>query len=75
MRVKQKDIRNMIRNGSALDITNMDSNTLYALMDHAKTINRIYYSAGVYGCNGAVIEIDGTKYATCSRCSNMFIIL
>lgn len=79
MEIKQKQIKEWIRNGQAVDVTLWDDKRLYKLINTAinngLTVDRPYYSTGVYGCNGAVMTVNGKKYATTSRCCNMYILL
>lgn len=74
-RIKQKDIKSMIINGSAVDVTHWTDKQLYSVIESAERVERPFYSVGVYGCNGAVISCDGKLYAVACRCSNMFILL
>ena len=72
--IAQKEIKRLINNGSAIDVTHWNTDCLYKLM-HGAAVEKLFYSHGVNGCNGAVIEVNGKMYAVASRCSNMYIIL
>lgn len=71
-KLTQREIRTMIRNGAAEDCTNAPHETAYAL-NH---LNKVAYSAGVYGINGGVVcdPKTGKLYAIVGRCPNLFII-
>lgn len=73
--IKQKYIRELIKTGGAVDVTQWTDGELSALLRGAGTVERQCYSHGRNGCNGAVIRVDGQLYATGCRCSNMFILL
>ena len=71
-KLTQRKIREMIRNGAAEDCTNAPSELAYEL-NH---LNKVAYSAGVYGINGGVAHDPktGKLYAIVGRCTNLFII-
>lgn len=73
--VKQKYIRELINTGGAVDVTKWTDGELSTLLMGAGTVERLCYSHGVNGCNGAVIRVDDQLYATGCRSSNMFILL
>ena len=72
---KQKYIRDLIETGQAVDVTKWTDDELNKLLTGAGTVERLCYSHGFNGCNGAVIRVDGQLYATGCRCSNMFCLL
>lgn len=71
-KLTQKEIRAMIRNGAAEDCTNAPRELAYEL-NH---LNKVAYSAGVYGINGGVVHDPktGKLYAIVGRCTNLSII-
>lgn len=71
-KLTQREIREMIRNGSAEDCTNAPRELAYEL-NH---LNKVAYSAGVYGINGGVAHDPktGKLYAIVGRCTNLRII-
>ncbi len=73
--VKQKYIRELIKTGGAVDVTKWTDGELSTLLIGAGTVERLCYSHGRNGCNGAVVRVNDTLYATGCRCSNMFILL
>ena len=73
--VKQKYIRELINTGGAVDVTKWTDDELSKLLMGAGTVERLCYSHGLNGCNGAVARVNDTLYATGCRCSNMFILL
>lgn len=72
MKVKQKYIKEMIRNGEVIDITN------YSLedIDRLGRLEKVCYSMGIYGLNGAVMKSikNGKFYGVGSRCTNVFYL-
>lgn len=64
-----KEIKNLVKNGIAVDITNLSN-------EECKKIDieeRLYISYGIYGMNGGVFRgKDGNIYAIISRSSNLF---
>lgn len=68
----QKQIRELVRLGVAEDYTNKPIEYIYAL----RRLDKVGYSAGVYGINGGLVEDaeTGQLYAIIGRCSNLFIL-
>lgn len=70
----QKTIRNLVKDGAAIDITNYDSYMHEQLQaqDHPECIG---YSIGAYGINGLLLRgrNSGTLYAIPSRASAIYL--
>lgn len=68
----QKQFREFVRLEAAEDYTNKPSEYIYAL----RRLDKVGYSAGVYGINGGLVEDaeTGQLYAIIGRCSNLFIL-
>lgn len=63
----QKDLKTMVKNGLAVDITNT-ANLPNGLKKECTTF-------GKYGANGALYsDKDGNLYAITARCVNLFAI-
>lgn len=69
---RQKDLRELVRLGVAEDYTNKPSEYIYTL----RRLDKVGYSAGVYGISGGLVEDTetGQLYAFIGRCSNLFIL-
>lgn len=68
----QKQLRELVRLGCAEDYTHKPSEYIYTL----RRLDKVGYSAGVYGINGGLAEDTetGTWYAIIGRCTNLFIL-
>lgn len=67
-----RELRALVRDGYAINLTNADHDTVYSV---GRTCTRIGYSTGIYGLNGGLVETpDGTRYAIIGRSSNLFIL-
>ena len=66
-RYTQKQLRALVASGSAIDITNDNER-------RPGYLRQIGYSAGVYGCNGMLLQDqDGQLYAITSRTTAIFL--
>jgi hypothetical protein len=67
--MKQKEIKNLIKIGAAVDITNKETNE-----DIWRNIERIAVSRGIHGMNGGLLKDkrNGVLYAITARNSNLF---
>ena len=67
----QKELRDLIRDGYAQDITQADDETI---QDIWRRCDKIGYSKGVYGLNGGLLEDPktGNKYVVIGRGTNLF---
>lgn len=71
----QKQLRAMVADGVAEDITHADNNVRKELEKKEFWLRQIGYSTGVYGCNGMLLQgrNSGTLYAITSRTNAVFI--
>lgn len=69
---KQRELRELVRLGLAEDYTNKPAEYMYTL----RRLEKVGYSAGVYGINGGLVEDTetGQLYAIIGRCSNLLIL-
>lgn len=69
----QKQIRNLIMDGIAIDANKLPYERLYDLACHA---DKIALSTGIYGMNGGIFKDsrDGQLYAIASRSTALFIV-
>lgn len=69
---KQRELLGLVRIGVAEDYTNKPSEYIYT----PRRLDKVGYSAGVYGINGGLVEDaeTGQLYAIIGRCSNLFIL-
>ena len=67
-----KELRDLVRLGVAEDYTNNPSEYIYTL----RRLEKVGYSAGVYGINGGLVQDTetGALYAIVGRCSNLFVL-
>ncbi len=70
----QKELRSFIRMGYAKDYTNATQAEIKEL--EKKCLNRLAYSAGVYGMNGILVEDyeTGEKYIVIGRGINLYVL-
>ena len=73
MKYNQKQIKNMVTDGLAKDITNYDFDTMKNFL-HSHTLDTIAVSSGMYGMNGCLLkDIEtGDVYAITTRNSALF---
>lgn len=66
-----KELREMVRNGYAQDITSEDS---YTVLEIAQNSEKIGYACGTYGISGGMLydRRNKKKYVIIGRCSNLF---
>lgn len=71
----QKQLRAMVNDGIAENITNADNNVREELEKKEGWLRQVGYSAGVCGCNGMLLQgrNSGTLYAITARTSAIFI--
>ena len=67
----QKELRDLVRDGYAEDITQTDEETIQDIWHRC---NKIGYSTGIYGLNGGLLEDPetGDKYVVIGRGTNLF---
>jgi hypothetical protein len=66
----QKELKRLVSNGAAIDLTNSHDRN-----DVKESYRQIGYSAGVYGCNGKLLQgiESGQLYAITTRSTALFI--
>lgn len=71
----QKQLRAMVADGITENITNADNNVREELEKKEGWLQQVGYSAGVYGCNGMLLQgrNSGTLYAITARTTAVFI--
>lgn len=76
MKTTNKDIKQLVNYGYAIDITNETSESIQQIKDLENGFNIIAYSMGQYGRNGMIYQGRKTKqlYAITARVSNIFYI-
>ena len=68
-----KCIKERVAEGYETDITNIPAKEAGELLKNG--IDRIAYSAGIYGINGLLIQDkQGNQYAICGRSTTLFIL-
>lgn len=69
-RYTQKALKELVKNGIAIDATHFQHRT-----DIPHAYRQIGYAAGIYGCNGMLLqdEITGQLYAICDRTSAIYV--
>jgi hypothetical protein len=56
----QKQLREMVNTGIAINITNGTLETRKELLEKEDYLNQIGYASGLYGCNGKLLQGDKT---------------
>lgn len=71
----QKQLREMIRGGIAIDISHGDNNMRAMILKKELYLSQVGYAAGVYGCNGQLYKghNTGTLYAIAGRTQAIYI--
>lgn len=74
-RFTQKQLRELVKTGAAVDVSNADNETRREIERNEGYYNQIGYSAGVYGCNGMLLKGNktGKLYAVTSRTQAIYI--
>ena len=77
MHIKQREIKELVTCGQAIDITNHDTTKQEQLETLEGKLDCIAYSHGVYGVNGLLLKgrNSGTLYAITTRSSALFLYL
>ena len=66
---KQRELKDLVRLGAAIDVT--DAGSPDAIPE---PYDRIGYSAGIYGCNGLLLQgKSGKLYAVTARSTAVFV--
>ena len=71
----QKELKNLVSMGVAEDITRGDNDTRIAIELAEGYYTQIGYSAGVYGCNGMLLQghKTGKLYAITARTTAIYV--
>ena len=71
----QKQLKELVKSGAAVDITNGDDATRESIESKEGSYTQIGYAAGVYGCNGMLLQghKTNTLYAITSRTTAIFV--
>lgn len=74
-RYTQKQLKNLVNTGAAVDITRGDNETREQILKEEEYYTQIGYSAGVYGCNGMLLKghKTGKLYAITNTTSAIYI--
>ena len=74
IRLRQKDLREMVHYYDAEDVTNATDEDYSIIMNREGWLRLIGYSAGTYGCNGMLLQghNTGKLYAITSRTVNIY---
>lgn len=68
-KMTQKELKRLVKVGTAKDITNSSSRR-----DIPEGYSQVGYSSGIYGCNGMLLRGDSGKlYAICARTTAIYI--
>lgn len=75
IRYTQKQIKNLISTGAAVDITHADERDRENILSYEHELTAIGYSVGTYGRNGLLLisKYSETLYAIGSRSTALFI--
>ena len=71
----QSQLKTLVKSGAAIDVTDADNKTRENIEKAEGYYTQIGYSAGVYGCNGMLLQgkKTGQLYAVTSRSTAIFI--
>ena len=71
----QREIKALVKNGTAIDISNHGNNDREALEAREGWLDKVGYSIGLYGLNGGLLKghNSGTLYAITARTTALFI--
>ena len=74
VKVTRKVIRDYVKSGEAIDITNISLDDAKKLTADEGWLDTEFYSMGVYGCNGCVLRghNTGNRYAITDRAQSLF---
>ena len=75
MKFTQKQLREMVKNGIAVDITNGNNEKRNELEKVEGWLEDVGYASGIYGCNGRLLKghNSGKLYAITARTSAIFV--
>ena len=71
----RKELRNMVSLGMAEDVTHANNEDYRKIIKKEGFLSQIGYSAGVYGCDGMLLQghNSGSYYAVTSKTSAIYI--
>lgn len=71
----QKQLREMVKDGIAIDITYGDNETRKEIENQEQWLTQIGYASGIYGCNGMLFKGHKTNklYAITTRSQAIYI--
>lgn len=71
----QKQLREMVAEKIAIDVTKANEETRRQLIEEEGYLSQIGYAAGLYGCNGMLLQgrKTGKLYAVTSRSSAIYL--
>ena len=71
----QRQLKELVKSGAAIDITYSDNATRESIRSKEGYYTQIGYAAGIYGCNGMLLQgyKTNTLYAITSRTTAIFI--
>ena len=74
-RYTQKELRELVNTGIAVDISKGTLETRQQLLEKEEYLEQIGYSAGMYGCNGKLLQGDktGQWYVVVGRSQAIYI--
>lgn len=74
-RYTQKQLRNLVATGAAVDVTYADNGTRDEIEAKEGSYTQIGYAAGMYGCSGMLLRGNktGTLYAVTGRTGAIYI--
>ena len=72
----QRQLKDMVYYGGALDISNATQSDYHALMNEEGNFDKIGYSCGTYGCNGLLLRgwETGKLYAITKRTTAIYLL-
>lgn len=69
IKITQRELKNLVKSGRAIDVTNADSRSTIP-----ESYSQIGYSSGAYGCNGMLLQGEsGQLYAVTQRTTAIYI--
>lgn len=75
MKTTQRELRELVRCGQAVDISNYGCKEADELKKKESYLSQIAYASGVYGCNGQLFKghETGTLYAITGRTQAIYL--
>lgn len=71
----QKQLKEMVANGMAIDVSNISFEKAQELRKEEKGVGQIGYASGVYGCSGMLLRGNktGQLYAVVGRTQAIYL--